>query len=197
MENELIFASTDEAIQHLANLMAVSVRIAADPKKEVNIPLEERAKSKTPRDAYRRLKEINEKDEEVHVDVISFLEEKVAGDSGASLDYATLVKRGRFPKGEKVILKDAQNVYFYLKFLMSNDIPVTKTMLNAIVKNPRRAEQLTADFGLEYDKEKGTISDPSSTTKLVASESTLTFDTAEGAIQYLANLTEQKVRVAM
>jgi len=197
MGNELIFASTDEAIQHLANLMAVRVKIAADPKKEKNIPPEERMKSKTPRDAYGRLKEINEKDESVHVDVISFLEDKVARDAGASLDYATLVKKGRFPKGEKAILKDAQNVYFYLKFLMSNDIPVTKTMLNAIVKNPRRAEQLAADFGLKYDKEKGEISNPASQTKLVASESTLTFDTAEGAIQYLANLTEQKVRVAM
>jgi len=208
MEN-MIFASTDEAIQHLANLMAVSVRIAEEPKEKKNIPPEEYINAKSARKAYERLKQINQNNEAVHEDVIELLEKTVAKEALPALDYALMILKGRFPKGESKILKDTQAAYQYVKFLMGKQDElskgnseeakkmVTQTMLNAIAKKwPERAQKLADEFGLEYDAEKKTLTDPSRPAK-VASVVPLTFDNTEAAIQYLADITECKVQVAM
>jgi len=188
---ELKFASVNQALQHLADIMGKTIKIAAVSSKQ--IPPEEAQFGSDPRMAYERLKEIKSNKEEVHKDVIDFLEDKVARSDTSSFDYALIVLNGRFPKGEKTIQKNPQMSYAYAKALLDKKIPVTQGILNAVAKDRTRAEKLAESFGLTYDAKTGKLETSKEEAKMVAS---IEFTSTNQAIQHLADIMGKKIVIA-
>lgn len=157
------------------------------------IPPQEAIFGKDPESAYKRLKEIHSNNEEVHQDVIDFLEDKVARSDSKSLDYGLIVLGGRFPKGEKQIQKNPRMAFIYAKALLGKGIAVTQGILNAVAQEPKdKVEKLMQDYGLYFD-DKGILRSPKEEPKAVAA---MDFSTTDEALQYLSDITGKIVKVA-